>query len=142
MTDRKLLEKKKQLQRVRNMLKATDGIEVIQICDGLDVTDNIENYYSSEKIPDSRISENSGNIYGWIADRMGLENNMTVFLLCENIPVKIRITDVQTAVKNLWDSYGEITLTDENLDRVYEVGNDSRDEYNYLFDVYYIKKPE
>lgn len=140
MVDRKLLEKKKQLQHIRNMLKVVDGIEVIEICNGLSV--DIENYYSSEKVPDSRISESSDNIYEWIADCMNLEDNMIVYLLCESVPVRIRITDVQTAVKSLWNARREITLIDKNLDIVYEVGSDSRDEYNYLFDVYYTKKPE
>lgn len=140
MLDRQLLEKKKKLQRIRNMLKVTDGIEVVEICDGLDV--DIENYYSCKKIPDSVIPVNSDNIYEWIADCLELENNMNVFLLCENIPVKIRIKDVQTTVKSLWNAYGEITLIDQKLETVYEVGNDSRNEYNYLFDIYHIKKPE
>lgn len=96
MIDRKLFEQKKKLQRIRNILKVTDGIEVIEICNSLNV--DIEDYYSNEKIPDSRISVNH-DIYRWIADCIGLENNMIVFLLCENIPVKIRIKDVQTAVK-------------------------------------------
>lgn len=139
MIDRKLFEQKKKLQCIRNMLKVMDGIEVIEICDGLNV--DIKDYYSSEKIPDSRISVNY-DIYRWIADCMGLENNMIVFLLCENIPVKIRIKDVQTAIKSLWDNHGGITFIDQKLETVYEVGNDSRDEYNYLFDVYHIKKPE
>jgi len=140
MVDRKLLEKKKQIQRIRNMLKAVNGIEIMEICNGLSV--DIENYYSSEKVPDSRISESSDNIYEWIADCMNLEDNMIVYLLCESVPVRIRITDVQTAVKSLWNARREITLIDKNLDIVYEVGSDSRDEYNYLFDVYYTKKPE
>ena len=140
MTNRQLLEKKKQIQRIRNILKVTDGIEIMEIHDGLNIT--IEDYYSGEKIPDSRIPENSDNIYEWITDCLKPENNMIVFLLCENIPVKIRIKDVQTAVKSLWDNHGGITFIDQKLETVYEVGNDSRDECNYLFDVYRIKKPE
>lgn len=137
MIDRKLLEKKKKLQRIRNMLKVTDGIEVLEICDSLNV--EIENYYSAEKIPDSRISPDD-DIYSRIAEYMKLRNNMTVFLFCEGVPVKIRITDVFTAVGSLWNAYGDITVADENLITVCEIGNDSRDEYNYLFDVYKIKK--
>lgn len=140
MTDRQLLEKKKKLQRVRNMLKVADGIEVDEICDGLNII--IENYYSCDKVPDSRIPENSGSICEWIIDCTGLENNMVVYLLFEGVPVKIRITDVKTAVKSMWDAYGGITFIDRKLEKVYEVGNDSRDEYNYLFDMFYIKKPE
>lgn len=92
--------------------------------------------------PDSRIPENSGSIYEWISDCTGLENNMVVYLLCEGIPVKVRITDVKTAVKSIWDAYGGITFIDRKLEKVYEVGNDSRDEYNFLFDIYYTIKPE
>lgn len=119
------------------MLKVTDGIEVLEICDSLNV--EIENYYSAEKIPDSRISPDD-DIYSRIAEYMKLRNNMTVFLFCEGVPVKIRITDVFTAVGSLWNAYGDITVADENLITVCEIGNDSRDEYNYLFDVYKIKK--
>ncbi len=137
MTDRRLLEKKKKLQRIRNMLKITDGIEVLEICGSLNI--EIENYYSAEKVPDSRISPDD-DIYNRITEYMKLRNNMTVFLFCEGVPVKIRITDVSAAVRSLWDAYGEITIADENLITVCEIGNDSRDEYNYLFDVYNIKK--
>lgn len=139
MIDLTLLEKKKKLQRIRNILKVADGIEVIEICDGLSI--DIENYYSSEKIPDSIITPDE-NIYNKIIKYMHIQNNMITFIMCEGVPVKIRITDVKTAVKSLWNTYHEIMIIDENLTKVYEIGNDSRDEYNYLFDIFYIKKPE
>lgn len=139
MIDRKLLEKKKKLQRIRNMLKVTDGITVLEICDDIHI--DIEDYYSAEKIPDSRMSPDE-DIYSQIVKRMNLKNNINIFLICEDVPVKVRITDVFAFVRNFWDSYSEITIADENLNKVCEVVNDSRDEYNYLFDVYNVKKSE
>lgn len=137
-----LLQKKILLQRVRNMLKTISGIKVIEICENIKITDKIQNYYSCEKVPDLKIARNSENIYSCIIENMHLMNNITVFILCEGIPVKVKIMDVSTAVKSLWDINHEITIIDENMTKVYEIGFDSRDEYNYLFDIFYIKTPE
>ena len=124
------------------MLKTISGIKVIEIFENIQITDKIQNYYSCEKIPDLKISYNSENIYGCIIENMHLMNNMTVYILFESIPVKVKIIDISTAVKSLWDTYHGITIIDENMIKVYEIGCDSRDEYNYLFDIFYIKKPE
>ena len=137
-----LLQKKILLQRVRNRLKTISGIKVIEIYENIKITDKIQNYYSCEKVPDLKIACNSENIYSFIIENMHLVNNMTVFILYEGIPVKVKITDVSTAVKSLWDINHEIMIIDENLTKVYEIGFDSRDEYNYLFDIFYIKTPE
>lgn len=139
---KEILQKKILLQRVRNMLKTISGIKVIEICENIKITDKIQNYYSCEKIPDLKIAYNSENIYSFIIENMHLVNNMIVFILFESIPVKVKIIDVSTVVKSLWDTHHEITIIDENLTKVYEIGCDSRDEYNYLFDIFYIKKPE
>ncbi|MDE6672941.1 MAG: hypothetical protein K2K16_12230 [Ruminococcus sp.] len=137
-----LLQKKILLQRVHNMLKTISGIKVIEICENIKITDKIQNYYSCEKVPDLKIACNSENIYGFIIENMHLVNNMTVYILFESIPVKVKIMVVSTAVKSLWNTYHEITIIDENMTKVYEIGFDSRDEYNYLFDIFYIKTPE
>ena len=137
-----ILKKKILLQRIRNMLKTISGIKVIEICENIQITDKIQNYYSCEKVPDLKIAYNSENIYRYIIENMHLMNNMTVYILFENIPVKVKIIDVPTAVKSLWDTHHEITIIDELMTKVYEIGCDSRDEYNYLFDIFYIKKPE
>ncbi|MDE6424664.1 MAG: hypothetical protein K2K89_00775 [Ruminococcus sp.] len=137
-----ILQKKILLQRIRNMLKTISGIEVIEICENIKITDKIQNYYSCEKVPDLKIACNSENIYSCIIENMHLVNNMTVYILFESITVKVKIMDVSTTVKSLWDTHHEITIIDEPMTKVYEIGFDSRDEYNYLFDIFYIKKPE
>ncbi|MCM1358442.1 MAG: hypothetical protein NC205_07585, partial [Prevotella sp.] len=84
------------------MLKTISGIEVIEICENIKITDKIQNYYSCEKIPDLKIPCNPENIYSRIIENMHLVNNMTVYILFESIPVKVKIMDVSTAVKSLW----------------------------------------
>lgn len=151
MIDRELLEKKKKLQKVRNILKTLDGIKVLCIYETPDsaleqILENLSDigYYAYTKQPDSRISVKADDslIYQWIAENMHLGNRDILFLLCKGIWVKIQIIETMTAMQSLWNQIDPcckgFTVLNEAMDTLSEVGNDSRDELNYLFDVYSI----
>ncbi len=146
MIDREILEKKKRLQKVRNVLKEISGITVLGIYenqyipefDGIFERLSKLGYYSPDKIPENSINFKSEDnvIYRWIIDSMKLENGMTVYLLCCDVWVKISFLDVCTAVKDIWNVIGGFTIITEDLTVLKECGSDSRDEYNYLYDEY------
>lgn len=149
MIDREILEKKKRLQKVRNTLKEISGIEVLCIYEnqyipkfcGMWERLSELGYCSPDKIPEDKIDCKSEDsvIYQWFIDRTKLENGMTVYLMCRNVWVKVMISDIRTAVKDLWDVIGSqngITIVNEDLTILKELGSDSRDEYNYLYDEY------
>ena len=104
MIDREILEKKKRLQKVRNVLKEISGITVLGIYenqyipefDGIFERLSKLGYYSPDKIPENSINFKSEDnvIYRWIIDSMKLENGMTVYLLCCDVWVKISFLDV------------------------------------------------
>lgn len=149
MIDREILEKKKRLQKVRNTLKEISGIEVLCIYEnqyipkfyGMWERLSELGYCSPDKIPDNKIDCKSEDsvIYQWVLERTKLENGMTVYLMCRDVWVKVMISDIHKAVKDLWDVIGRqngITIVNEDLTILKELGSDSRDEYNYLYDEY------
>ena len=102
--------------------------------------------YTYSKQPDSKISVKSDDIliYQWIIENMKLKNNDILFLLCEGIWIKIQIIEVMSATQCLWNNIDTLckgfTVLNEEMDKLLEVGNDSRDEWNFLFDEYSITK--
>ncbi|MBQ8435817.1 MAG: hypothetical protein IJZ64_04935 [Ruminococcus sp.] len=149
MVNKKLLENKKQIQKAKNILKSMSSIKVLHIYD-IDYIEQLEKinfknsgYYSSLKIPDSKISYDTDEfiIYRWIIDCMKLKNKELVYFLCNNIWTKIQIIDVESAVKELWNYNNEskgFIIFNEKLHKLLEVGSDSRDENNYLYDEFII----
>ena len=147
MVDKEMLSKKIALQKVRNILKAIKGIKILCIYEEYDFTlEHISTmgYTSYSKQPDSKIpiDSNDSLICQWIKECMKLKNDDVLFLLCNGIWIKIQIIEVTTATQSLWnniDSYSKgFTVLTEKMDKLLEVGNDSRDEWNYLFDEYSI----
>lgn len=150
MVDKELLEKKKKIQKVRNILKTFNGVMIICIYENGDsVLDRIlENlseigYYSNTKQPDSKIPINAGDslICEWIIKNMKLKNDDILFLLCDGIWVKIQIMDIMNAIQSLWNHTGGtkgFTVLNEKMDKLLDAASDSRDELNYLFDEYSI----
>lgn len=149
LVNKKLLENKKQIQKAKNILKSMSSIKVLHIYD-IDYIEQLEKinfknsgYYSSLKIPDSKISYDTNEfiIYRWIIDCMKLKNKELVYFLCNNIWTKIQIIDVESAVKELWNYNNEskgFIIFNEKLHKLLEVGSDSRDENNYLYDEFII----
>ena len=152
MVDKEVLEKKKRIQKVRNILKTFKGGQILYIYEKCDSTlEHISGklseigFNSNAKQPDSKISINSNDllIYQWIIKNMKLKNNDILFLLCDGIWIKIQIIDVMNATQSLWnniDGTKGFTVLNEDMDKLFEVGDDSRDELNYLFDEYSIVK--
>lgn len=149
MIDREILEKKKRLQKVRNTLKEISGIEVLCIYENQYISKfcgmwerlSELGYCSPDKIPDDKIDCKSEDsvIYQWVLDRTNLEDGMTVYLMCRDVWVKVMISDIHKAVKDLWNVIGKqngLTIVNEDLTVLKEFGSDSRDEYNYLYDEY------
>ena len=151
MADRELMNKRITLQRVRNTLKTVEGVEVLHIYEEsepaldrvLDMLGDL-GYTSYSKLPDSSIDEHTddASLYEWVAECIGLEKGAVFFLRCEGFWVKIRIADRETAARSLWNDIEPrckgFTVLNEKMDRFMDIGNDSRDEQNYLFDEYHI----
>ena len=153
MVDKERLQKKLKLQTVRNILKTLNGVKILYIYENSDpilerISENFSDMgrYTYSKQPDSKISVKSDDIliYQWIIENMKLKNNDILFLLCEGIWIKIQIIEVMSATQSLWNNIDTLckgfTVLNEEMDKLLEVGNDSRDEWNFLFDEYAIIK--
>ena len=153
MVDKERLHKKLKLQTVRNILKTLNGVKILYIYENSDpilerISENFSDMgrYTYSKQPDSKISVKSDDIliYQWIIENMKLKNNDILFLLCEGIWIKIQIIEVMSATQCLWNNIDTLckgfTVLNEEMDKLLEVGNDSRDEWNFLFDEYSITK--
>lgn len=139
MIDKKLLESKIRMQKIRNILKNLEGLEILEISEipfDFKILKKY-GYYSNQKIPDSRISIYSSlsDLYAWIIQCLQLQDAKILFLLLDSFPIKIKIRNTETAVKSLWQ-FGEITILDEQQTMLSEICCDFRDEQHYLFDFY------
>ena len=66
-----------------------------------------------------------------------------MYFYWDGIWIKIQIIDVMNATQSLWnniDGTKGFTVLNGDMDKLFEVGDDSRDELNYLFDEYSIVK--
>lgn len=152
---KQLLKKKIKIQQVKNKLKLLNGIEILEIFENDEngrLNEIFSDYYpvmcSNNTLPHSRLSFESSDleIFSWIASKMRLENGQEYFFLCNGIWARIRIINLQWAIKSLWEqnryrqgkhkigSLGFL-LMEVNLNYIMEAGCDSRDEYNYLIDI-------
>lgn len=151
--DRKaLLEKKLRIQRVKNILNRLEGIEILELYDKEEneALNNLFSRYrsimrSASTLPYSKISyccsESQRN--SWIITEMDLKEEQTYFFLCELIWAKIKIVDLPSAVKSLWEHQIEkgrgtlgFLLADASANKIMEASLDSRDEYHYLIDIW------
>lgn len=148
MVDRELLQKKRLLQRTKNILSKIEGLKILDYTEqkifGENYLKNI-GFYSITKEADSKIScfSEESEIIEWIIDLVNFETEQIWYLWIYNYLIKVQISDVRTAVQNFWkyinpDSKGFILIT-ENKKIMYEFGNDSRDEDSILFDKYFLK---
>ncbi len=146
MIDRALYERKKTLQRARNALRKLKGAETLE-ADCLPELDGIFGrlrelgFCSNDRPPDNALPCGSSDtdIAEWISICINAETGAEYYLLYENIAFKIRISEPSAAVMSLWSAYGNckgFTLVSIDKTKVYDLGCDSRDENNYLFDKY------
>lgn len=163
---KKLIEKKTAILYSKNILKLLDGRGI----DVIEIYENNENEWlnkilsayvpimcSNNIIPYSRLSIYSDNseLYSWIISTLNLQEENEYYFLCSSIWSKIKITNIETAVKELWEheflgehlnhrpSYtvGFILIDVNKKNIIMEAGYDSRDEYNRLIDIWEYKVP-
>lgn len=150
MTERqRLIEKKQQIQLVKNRLKQMKGIEVLE-CFFEDENLALNKMYSaytfsmvsSDIKPYSRLSDQAAEaqIISWLITDMNLKENTDYFFYCCGTWTKIRLLNLQTGIKSLWTYRGEslkgFMLVNTDFTCIMEACSDSRDEENYLIDIW------
>lgn len=136
--DKALLERKKNLQRTKNILTEIAGIEVLDL-EEKNFFDVIDSEIFNNKIcPDSKIDfrKDSAEIVNWIIDNTPFVTGDNTYLLINNYSVYVKIIDLKMLYRTLWDKEGAVIILSEDKHHLYEFGNDSRDEDNYVFDKY------
>ena len=68
---------------------------------------------------------------------MDFHNGYIVNLIFNDIYAKVKLIDVEKSVFEFWEKNGSITVLSQNV--LKEICEDSRDEYNYLFDKYSVR---
>ena len=148
MTERQkqIAEKQRRLY-LKNWLKQLSGIEVLEVYEN---DENIElramyNAYlatyqiENGGLPYSKLpfSSSKSEIYAWILRNMGIIEQEEYFLY-HRVWIKIRILHAERAVKSLWETSGSLgfLLAQTDYSHMLEVGADSRDEENYLLDIW------
>lgn len=146
MTERqKLIAHKKAVLYTKARLKQMSGIEVIKIFEQNELEELNEIYsaytstysYDYDFEPYSKLPYGSPEtqIYSWIIAVIGLKEEAEYFFLCGSLWVRIKIQNLQLAAQSLW--YGKnFLLAETNFSRIMEVDFDSRDEDNYLIDIW------
>lgn len=148
MTDRQkqIAEKRKRLS-LNNWFKKLSGIEVLEIYDkgeNVELCTMYETYLPTYRIengsmPYSKLpfSSPKSEIYAWILQNMKITAQKEYFLY-NGVWIKIRVLDAELAVESLWEASGElgILLAQADYSCILEVGADSRDEGNYLIDIW------
>ena len=144
MTERqKLIAHKKNVLYTKARLQQMTGIEVIKIFEQTEPEElnKIYSAYTSfayfyDYEPYSRLPYDSSKfeIYSWIISVMGLKEGAEYFFRCD-LWVQIRIQNLQLAVQSLWYE-NNFLLVETDFSRVLEASFDSRDEDNYLIDIW------
>lgn len=136
--DKTVLEKKKQLQRVKNRIAAFSGLEIFDFEEKyLDEIVDME-CYRNKTLPEDKIrfDSNMQDIINWIIDNTPFHDESEIFLLVDSYCVHARILSRNEAYTSIWRTTHSITLISDDWRYMYEFGSDSRDEYHYLFDKY------
>lgn len=147
MTERQELIYKKQhtiiLKMALNKLSGIDVLEIFENDENIELNNMLLAYRpvmcSPYTKPHSKIScyAKEDDVISWIIRDMGLRENTIYFLLCKGTWVKIKIFNLYDAVKSLWEEeYRNFLLSDAELTHIMEVSSDSRDEENYLLDIW------
>lgn len=151
---RDIISRKIQINRVKQMMSRMEGIEALEMDENGENILLAERYLSYTRAvyaqdgpsPCSRLPHRSSErrIVSWILENMCLDGSQTYFFLCYGIWVKIRFSDLWAGVKSLWEHYGPCVkgflLSDAEVSRFMEVSADSRDEENYVMDIWNCEK--
>lgn len=152
---RMLLERKKAMQDARNRMKLIDGqgLEVFDIFEentkptlGKVMFQRCATNYPMNVPAENKISEDVSEeeLFAWIAEKLDLVEGKEYFYYCSGMWAVIKINKLFPAIKNMWfhDTLERgigclgFLLVDLESNRVLEVGSDSRDEENYLIDIF------
>lgn len=139
MVNKEVLNRKIQLQRTKNLMKQIIGIRVLTYDDAISTTLLYEmGYYDSLKRPDSMISLTSSehDLIAWINELVEINDDDTCYILCGMYMAKILVLEKSSMLSDLWKCSHCISILNNEQTMIYEIGCDSRDEYNYLFDKY------
>ena len=132
-------------QKTKNIISVIEGIQVIEYEEQTLFNEEYLrriNYLGYDKIPDSKISDrsNDAEVTVWINKFIDLRKDQLWYIWLNGYLVKIQILDTEKAITGLWNNIDPdckgFVLIDEDKKMMYEFGNDSRDEENYLFDKY------
>ena len=149
MVDKEKIQYKIKLQKTKNIVSKIKGIQVIDFEEQTLFDEEYLrkiNYFSYDKIADAKISDSSNDseIIDWIYKLMNFQIDQIWYIWVNGFLVRIQILDIKTAILGLWKNIDPsckgFVLIDENKNTMYEFGNDSRDEENYLFDKYLLVK--
>lgn len=144
MTDSNKLQTKLALQKTRNMMSEIKGIQILDY-EEYSLSDEFlqkSGYCSNDKIADARIPfcTDDEEIINIVCSLMEIKEEQILHLLVNGLLVKFQINDIRTAIHDIWDKTSPdskgFVLINENKDTMYDLGSDSRDEDNYLFDIY------
>lgn len=149
MIEREYYERKKNLQNTKNVMRKIEGITVLgyeeqTIFD--EITLKNIGFYSGAKVTDSKIaySSNEADIIEWIISLIDFNSSQRWYLWFNSFLIKFQLADIRMAILNLWNNLEPYSkgfiLINENKNIMYEIGSDSRDEYNILFDTYQLDK--
>ncbi len=134
--DKELLEKKKRLQKTKNILKELAGLEIISI-EEISLSELVDmDMRRNKMIPDSKIgfSDDISAIVNWIENNVPFKEDSDFYFIVNTHCVKARIANSEEAYSSIWAKMGRAIFLSDSKKTMYEFGCDSRDEYNYLFD--------
>lgn len=146
MTERQaeIAERQKKMY-LRSWIKRLEGVEVLEIYEAntpIALCTLYEAYLSTYQIENGSLpycklpfSSSKSEIYAWILQKMDIQDGQEVFLYYRQW-MKIRIEDAALAVASLWEASGGFLLASVDCRQILEVGTDSRDEENYLLDIW------
>ncbi len=146
MTERqKIIAHKIAVQSTKNALKQIAGIAVLDIYTENENQGLNELYaayastYGCDWKPYSKLPYQASEeqIFDWIIDTMDLKET-EYFFLC-GLWCRIKVLDLKCAVASLWHKEKNVVgflLAETDLSRIVECCSDSRDEENYLIDIW------
>ena len=150
MTERQqLIAKKLHILSVKKTLGRLSGIDIIGIVDENE-NNRLSELYSAytpimcsyATVPYSKISykSNEEQVASWIIESMELKENIRYFFKCKGTWVGIKFLNLHEGVNSLWKHQGlGFMLASNDLTQIMEASFDSRDEDNYLIDIWNYK---
>ncbi len=141
MVNKELLQQKINLQKIKNLMKQVNGIDILDYEKGVLKEDILRNagYCDPSKKAESCITFDSSesDIIDWILKSVSVSEEEICYLFYDNIyKVKVRVINKKQMLSDLWRVFHRISILNQEKNLFYEVEMDSRDEYNYLFDIY------